>query len=287
MLKKNKFKNLILLFLLIIGNNSNSQNFLSKKGMWEFNSGADINLPKESGYNYTEHFSNTDCPYFIDVNIEPKTVVTPYINFGRNELLFNKNDRHIMRLGYGITYYKKKYQLLYSGIDAARNGIIASTPSPLDSVIHNGIETYSMKNFGINLSFLYFYKTSKYICLYNKIEINFANPYSYNRSYSDTSIMLNGSVHIYSDEVKQKRIKTNIKFPFPTLTLNYYSGVSFSLTDAFTITPNMGIQFLRRDFDRNRELFYWDQDLFNKGTYQINKHYLFVRAGISLSFNFS
>ena len=78
-----------------------------------------------------------------------------------------------------------------------------------------------------------------------------------------------------------------IGFPLPTMTLNYYLGFSFILFPNLSITPNIGMLLLRKDFDKKREINYGYQDLFYEGTYQINKHYLFMRGGITLNFTFN
>jgi len=286
MIKIYWLKHLILLFLLFMGIQAYPQDLLSEKSMWEINSGIDINIPKESNYNYIQYLGEYNALFpkdsYIDVNVKSMAVISPYINLCRSELLFNIKGKHIIRGGYGVFFYKKNYQMSYSGSDMTRNYFFFSFP---DSTTHSGKETFNINNFGINLSVLYFYKISKFSFLLNKFEVNLADPYLSNHSFSDTS-HYNGNIFIRGYNNKE-RLYNKITFPFPTLTLNYYFGVSFTLFSKFSVTPNIGVQLLRKDFDKKRELYYWEQDLFNDGTYLINNHYLFTRAGISLSFKFN
>ncbi|HPS17258.1 MAG TPA: hypothetical protein PKY41_08575 [Bacteroidales bacterium] len=265
-----------------------SQNIYTKKGIWEINGGYDINVPKVSNYNYIQ-FIGTDpsyAPYnsYIDVNVKPITVKTPYINLCGNFLIHNFNDKNIFRLGIGAFYYQRNYQFTYSGKDITRYTVYF--PSIPDSAIHIGKEAYNMNNFGINFSFIHYYKLAKIGFLFNKLEVNFANPYIYHHKFSDTSRYVNGKVSI-TNFYGYKGIHTMIGFPLPTMTLNYYLGFSFILFPNLSITPNIGMLLLRKDFDNKRHIHYWDQDLFNEGTYQINKHYLFMRGGITLNFTFN
>lgn len=279
MIKTYKLKQLIWLFLLFMNIQAYPQDLLSKKSMWEINSGIDINVPKVSNYNYIQNleeytnYSPKPKDSYIDVNVKPIAVISPYINLCRNELLFNIKSKHIIRGGYGVFFYKKNYQMSYTGSDITR------WPQQ-DSIIHSGKESFNINNFGVNLYVSYFFKISKTSFLLNKFEVNLADSYISNYTVSDTSYYLNNGNSLIYDFNNKVRHYNIITFPFPILTLNYYMGVSFAIFSKFSVTPNLGIQILRKDFGKKIE------SLFNEGRYLINNHYLFMRAGISLSFKF-